>query len=313
MRFKHILFPVDFSENSRVLAKETEWLAARFQSHVTLLHVVDRPALPRGEDEAADARTDLLERSALANLSSLEISVPQANMQTILAHGDPSQQILARAERDACDLIIMAGNGPGHLGTLLLGSVTATVMQYSDCPVWTHSAAHLRNPGPARGVSRIVVGIQLDEETVPLLRFTANVARELGATVQVIHSMPEVAHIPRRYLDSEMNRNYIAPTRFEIERLQRLAGTEFPFSISGEPISKAISTSVQACNGDLVIVGRGKSQQLLGRFRTHVYQIMADVWCPVLSFSPERNAQGVQAKASAVDQTDVQLGLPEPR
>jgi nucleotide-binding universal stress UspA family protein len=44
MKFDRILFPVDFSESSRTLNAQVEWLAARFNSTVTLLHVFEIPS-----------------------------------------------------------------------------------------------------------------------------------------------------------------------------------------------------------------------------------------------------------------------------
>ena len=44
MTFNRILFPIDFSEHSQKLNAEVEWLAARFNATVTLLHVFEIPS-----------------------------------------------------------------------------------------------------------------------------------------------------------------------------------------------------------------------------------------------------------------------------
>jgi hypothetical protein len=43
MRIDHILFPVDFSDHSRALNPEVEWLSSHFHSRVTPLHVFEMP------------------------------------------------------------------------------------------------------------------------------------------------------------------------------------------------------------------------------------------------------------------------------
>ena len=43
MKYDHILFPVDFSDHNRALARQVEWLANRFDSRVSLLHVSEVP------------------------------------------------------------------------------------------------------------------------------------------------------------------------------------------------------------------------------------------------------------------------------
>jgi hypothetical protein len=52
MKIDHILFPVDFSNHSRALNSEVEWLAAQFNSRVTLLHVLEVPTSWYGTGEA---------------------------------------------------------------------------------------------------------------------------------------------------------------------------------------------------------------------------------------------------------------------
>ena len=44
MTFNRILFPIDFSEHSQKLNAQVEWLAARFNSTVTLMHVFEIPS-----------------------------------------------------------------------------------------------------------------------------------------------------------------------------------------------------------------------------------------------------------------------------
>lgn len=52
MRFDHILFPVDFSTPGLAMNAEVQWLAARFQSQVTLLHVFKIPTSWYGTGES---------------------------------------------------------------------------------------------------------------------------------------------------------------------------------------------------------------------------------------------------------------------
>ena len=53
MKIKHILFPIDFSDFSRALNPEVEWVAKRFDADVTLMHVVEIPVTSYGIGEAA--------------------------------------------------------------------------------------------------------------------------------------------------------------------------------------------------------------------------------------------------------------------
>src|SRR5258708_20180031 len=52
--FRHILFPVDFSDRCRSVRPFVQTLAERFQAKLTLLHVVHIPAACYGGFEAGD-------------------------------------------------------------------------------------------------------------------------------------------------------------------------------------------------------------------------------------------------------------------
>jgi hypothetical protein len=52
MKIDHILSPIDFSEHSRALNSDVEWLASHFNSRVTLLHVFEIPTSWYGGGES---------------------------------------------------------------------------------------------------------------------------------------------------------------------------------------------------------------------------------------------------------------------
>ena len=91
-----------------------------------------------GKSEAANARIhqELGERilarckHRVANLGDIEVAI-------VAEDGDPADRILAVAEREKADLIVMGRRGLGDLKGLLLGSVTHKVSQLSNCPCLT--------------------------------------------------------------------------------------------------------------------------------------------------------------------------------
>jgi nucleotide-binding universal stress UspA family protein len=54
---------------------------------------------------------------------------------TILACGEPTEHIVAIAEREGCDLIAMSTHGHRLIGDLILGSVASEVRHRTDIPV----------------------------------------------------------------------------------------------------------------------------------------------------------------------------------
>src|SRR5579875_1335449 len=97
MKFHHILFPIDFSERSRALNEEVEWLAARFGSRVTLLHVFEIPASWCSTCETSFINTECfnsLRDSAHERLREYTIDVPEARVERVLIEGNPAAEIL---------------------------------------------------------------------------------------------------------------------------------------------------------------------------------------------------------------------------
>jgi nucleotide-binding universal stress UspA family protein len=288
MKFDHILFPTDFSDNSRALTKEVEWLANRFGSRVTLLHVFEIPASWYGACEASFMNVgcfETIKESATQRLREYPINLPETRIERVVAEGEPAFQIANWAQEHAVDLIVMGKHGYGKVRGLLMGSVTAKVMHDVSCLVWTNSLASLKEKRQDGRISSIVCAIELTTEAVPLLTFAKELARELDATVQVANSVPEMESRPDKYFDFDLHRYLTDSARVEIAKLQRQAGTDFPLSVSEKPIARAIADAAVANSADLIVIGRGKSQETFGRLRTHAYDIIRQAPCPVLSFA----------------------------
>ena len=289
MKFNHILFPIDFSDRSRSLNRQVEWLAARFDSRVTLLHVFEIPAAWYAASEAFYVNMECfneLKEAAQQRLNGYAINVPEARVERILAEADAAGQIIGWAGEHDVDLIMMGTHGYGGLQGWLLGSVTAKVLHGARCPVWTDSLLHPQPRDPS--ISKILCAIEMIDETIPLLRFTDQLAQDLGATVRLIHSVPELETRPNRYFDFDLHRYLMESARVDIAKMQREAGTEFPVTISGLGISNALTEAASEYGGDLTVTGRGKAQKPWARFQSHVYDIVRHAPGPVLSYAADQ-------------------------
>lgn len=286
MKFSHILFPIDFSERSRALNKQVEWLAARFGSHVTLLHIFEIPASWYAASEATYVNMkclDELKESARQRLKDYAIKVPENRVERAFGAGDAAQEIVNWLNEHEVDLTVMGSHGYGALQGWLLGSKTAKVLHAARCPVWTDSPEHTRSSNP--DISRILCAVEMMDEAIPLLRFTAGLAQEFGASVRLVHSVPELETRPNRYFDFDLHGYLTESARVQIGKLQRAAGTEFPVTISGLGISNALEEAASEYGADLIVTGRGKAHKTWGRLQTHIFEIIRHAPCPVLSYS----------------------------
>jgi nucleotide-binding universal stress UspA family protein len=92
---------------------------------------------------------------------------------------------------------------------------------------------------------------------------------------------------PETYLDLDLTGFLKDSAREEISKLQSEAGTEFPLSVTEGNISQDIAEAALSEHADLVVIGRGKSQQMFGTLRSHTYGVIRQAPCPVLSYSME--------------------------
>jgi nucleotide-binding universal stress UspA family protein len=287
MKFKHILFPVDFSECSRALTPEVEAMANRFNAKVTLLHVFEIPVTwyATGEAPLIDAKCfEQFATDAKQNLLEYPIQLPADRVDRIIAEGDPAWNIREWVEQHDVDLIMMGTHGYGSMRLLFLGSVAMKVLHHVDCPVWTQAPKEQDDTPFHIPPSNIVCALELDEEAVPLLRFAKDLALEFGASVHISHSVPEMTARPYQYFDTDLHKYLLDGAAVEIGRYQKEAGTDFPVSISEGFVGHDTAKLASEHRADLVVVGRGRVQRVFGTLRTHSYEIIRQVSCPVLSY-----------------------------
>lgn len=287
MKIKNILFPVDFSECSYALNPEVEWLAKRFHATVTLLHVFEIPVSWYGSGEAPLMSADCfkqVEADMQHRVNVYPLDLPDAQVNRVTAQGDISWHIKSWVEDHDTDLVMMGTHGYGVMRRLLLGSVAMKVLHDVNCPVWTHSPFKPLSNGVR--ISSILCPIEPNAEAVPLLRFVKDLAAEFGASVRLVHSLPDTDSRPYKYFDRDLHGFLMQTAREQMFQAQVEAGTDFPLTITEQSISKYIENDKNYGTADLIVLGRGRTQEVFGTLRTHTYDILRQAPCPVLSYCP---------------------------
>jgi nucleotide-binding universal stress UspA family protein len=137
MNVKRILFPTDFSQyNDRALSLAST-LAAESGATLYIVHVDEMRDVTAAMGEAgylmASAADDRWELKA--QLENVVPTVPTVNCEHHYLRGSPVVEILAFAEDEDIDLIVMASHGRTGLPRLLMGSIAEGVMRKAHCPV----------------------------------------------------------------------------------------------------------------------------------------------------------------------------------
>jgi nucleotide-binding universal stress UspA family protein len=136
--FARVLCPIDFSDSSQAVVQLVAELVQREGAAITLLHVIDPPAVyARGERLLEIARE--IDRRATEHLdrwaAELAGKVPGAVAQQSRT-GHPGAEILkALDEGPAFDLVVMGSHGRTGIERVLLGSVAEKIVRHAPCPV----------------------------------------------------------------------------------------------------------------------------------------------------------------------------------
>lgn len=146
LRFKKILCPMDFDQNSLSALAVAIELAQRITT-LCLLHVV--PVPPGPEVAISFGKMEAEVRTRLERLARRKVN-GKVRYEVEVMMGDPGVEILQAAKRGGADLIVMATHGRKGLRHFVLGSVAERVVREAPCLVLTF------NPGARyTNVSRI--------------------------------------------------------------------------------------------------------------------------------------------------------------
>lgn len=128
--FKHILVPTDGSEISQKAITAAVTLAKTLRAKVTAFHMYPSNfGVYHGEGAWVDNRLHDDLRAAAEEEGKKYLNRVES------AGEAPWNGIIQTAERNSCDLIVMAAHGRGGVAALVLGSQTNKVLTHSKIPV----------------------------------------------------------------------------------------------------------------------------------------------------------------------------------
>ena len=104
--------------------------------------------------------------------------------------GDPARVIADFATSNKVDLVMMPTHGYGPFRQMLLGSVTAKVLHDANVPVWTTPHTGDASDREHLKVGKILCAVDAGSQSVGLMRWAAQLAKSLGATLRLVHAVP---------------------------------------------------------------------------------------------------------------------------
>ena len=281
-RIKHIVFPVDFSDRSNGAVPFIAEMARRQDVRITLLAVANLPhvELP----EAPEIDPQLILDSLKSQLDSAYLSdFTGLTVDRMAVLGDPARAIIDFVAANKVDLVMMPTHGYGPFRQLLLGSVTAKVLHDAHVPVWT-TAHTIETPDREHvNVRKILCAVDASPDSVGLMRWAAGLAKNLGATLRLVHAIPRMEAWPEWQMDQKFEDKLRENAEHTIHDLEKVADISVPTCVGAGTVPDVVREEALQHGADLVLIGRGALQDTLGRLRTHSYGIIRHAPCPVLS------------------------------
>lgn len=283
---RHILFPVDFSQRICGAAPFVQKMAQRFGARVTLMSVAPPLWYAAMGDIGTPVYVDLDELRHDLQTRLDEVLVKEFEgipVDRVAEVGEPATEITRFAQEQGVDLIMMPTHGYGPFRSFLLGSVTAKVLHDTHIPVWT--GVHMEEtPGLEHAEPHnVLCAVDGGPQSVPLINWASCFAKRTGASLRVISVIPGIEGWPERQMDRELEATVVQEARDRLIKLEKEAGIEAPVCVAAGGVADAVRDEARRHAGDLLIIGRGQSQETFGRLRTHSYGIIRQAPCPVIS------------------------------
>lgn len=275
MEFRHILFPVDFSQPCEQAVPWILQMKERVGARLTLFHVWESPYMWPGEIDGrllnvpeTFAHLESHRRTALDAFRRKHL--PSAGAAIEITKGDPANQITEYARATDVDLIMMPTHGYGRFRAALLGSVTAKVIHDSICPLWT--SAHIeRLHSPPYPCRLIMCGVDDNQESIRTIRHAGLLAEDLECSLLIVHAIPP----------GEADDN--SKTSSRLHSCEALADVSVPVCMEKGEIAFIVPETARRYGADLIVIGRGRAPDLFGSLRSHVFPIIQNAPCPVLT------------------------------
>jgi nucleotide-binding universal stress UspA family protein len=215
-----IVVPLDGSDQSEQAIPYAIALAGRGGT-ITLLQVVPE-AEPLRKPFGAITMTADEVLAMLLDLANQDLDRAEANWASLASGitltkkaitGDAADAILATANEQNADAIVMASAGRNAIGRLTLGSVADRVVRTAERPVLVVRETDTTKRS-LPGIARVVVPLDGSDRSELALPIAAAVATELGASLELISAidLPQVvspalgygpAFAPELYTDME--------------------------------------------------------------------------------------------------------------
>jgi nucleotide-binding universal stress UspA family protein len=261
--FKKILFPVDYSALCKEIVPHVEQMLTHFSAQLTLVRAYT--------NTGGLAEVPELEQRQLQEFIAQQF--PHRHVDGLYQEGETGRVIDDVIRHQGTDLVMMPTHGKLPRRRFLVGSVTAKVLHDVSAAVWTGVGQAIEKKPREVAYKKILCAVDFSEDIEAVLRGAHEMASSYGAQLLLVH----VGEAPSRKKDGEES------DTDHLIRWKQTLGIDAPHKMLTGRVADVVATEAAQENADLVVIGRGQIQGMISRIWSHVYEIVRESPCPVLS------------------------------
>jgi nucleotide-binding universal stress UspA family protein len=217
---QRIICATDFSPASQSALSYAMALARELGAQLMVCHVVDLPAYAAyGEALVGHVEARLAETTLVQQRLAEFVGSGAPPWEPLTADGNPAEEIARLADSQRADLLITGSRGMGGLKRLLLGSVTARLMQIAHVPLLV--VRRRDAPAPEGGGSvrlrRILVGCDFSVDAERALALGLDLAQEFQAELHLVHVIEPSFYLELSKTASELAGELYGEVRLRLE------------------------------------------------------------------------------------------------
>jgi nucleotide-binding universal stress UspA family protein len=282
--FRKVLFPVDYSEPCQAVVPYVKEMLRRFSAELTVVHAYGGEALAFSElpltDPAVAEEARAGEERRLREF--VQEAFPGQHVESIADLGEAGTVIHKIVQTQGTDLVMLATHGRGPVRRFLVGSVAAKVLHDVGAAVWTGTSSYLTEHAPRLPYRSLLCALDDREEAVAVLKGAAALAAAYHASLSVVHVI-ETPPMAMEIDYASYRTEVVGAADFRIRELKGELGIDAPHAILDGPVAGRVREEALRKKADLVVLGRGRAQATFSRLWSHVYPIVREAPCPVLS------------------------------
>lgn len=289
-RFKRIAIPTDFSETAQTAVSLGGAVAAYYDAEVDLVNAVDATVYAYAGYPFASLTQELLSSAEEAiNGVKLPEVAKDVKVNRYIVSGNPAAEVVAHAERNGVDLIVIGTAGHGTIARFFLGSVADRVLHEAKCSVIVTKLpkGEVKHPArKAKPVTRILFPTDFSETATKALKRAVALTEDFDAELFVLHVVDDT--LVTTHVDSERKIILEELRRHALEEMKKQLPPELLENFDtigavkrGEP-GKEIAAYAETHNCDLIVMGShgrtGVQRVLLGSVAD---KVVRSAKCPV--------------------------------